>query len=351
MTWHGIEGHDGVVELFRTALARERLASSFLFAGPAGVGKATFARKLAQTLLCSRRPAEAMDPCEACPSCAQVRAGTHPDVIALAKPADRSEIPVELIIGPKEHRLREGLIHDLSLRPFMGGRKVAILDDADLLNEEGANALLKTLEEPPPRSVLILVGTSPARQLPTIRSRCQLVRFAPLPVAAVASILTTQELVSDPDLAARAAAASEGSVQRAVDLADPELWPLRQALFEHLGQLPADSLALAQTMTAGAEAAGSEAPPRRARLRILLGFALDYFRALLLNSSGAAPPADAELAQAVRAVARRPFHPEQIEEAIQRTLDALEHIDRMAHYVALVEAWADALAALFSRKG
>lgn len=346
MSWHGIEGHDGIVEQFRTVLARDRLASSFLFVGPAGVGKATFARKFAQALLCSARPAEAMDPCETCPSCVQVKAGTHPDVISVAKPADKSEIPVDRILGPKEHRLREGLIYDLSLRPFMGGRKVAILDDADVLNEEGANALLKTLEEPPPRSVLILVGTSPARQLPTIRSRCQLVRFAPLPTSTVADILVQQGLVSDPGLAAQAAVASEGSVQRALELADPALWPLRGALFQRLAGLPADTLGLAHALTSGTEAVGTEAAARRARLRILLGFALEFFRALLMEASGAAPPADAELAGAVRsALAGRPMTVESIEASVQRTLDALEQIDRMVHYMAIVEAWADALAA------
>ena len=80
--------------------------------------------------------------------------------------------------------MREGLCHDIALKPFRGGRKIAIIDDADYLNQEGANCLLKTLEEPPEKSVIILIGTSQQRQLPTIRSRCQIVRFAPLSTAA-----------------------------------------------------------------------------------------------------------------------------------------------------------------------
>ena len=162
--------------------ARGRLASSFLFAGPAGIGKRTFALKLAQAMLCQTRPEEALDPCGTCPSCAQVAAGTHPDLDVVAKPDDKSFIPLELLIGEREHRRREGLCHNIGLKPFLGGRKIAVIDDADYLNAEGANALLKTLEEPPPRSVLILIGTTPAKQLPTIRSRCQLIRFRPLPI-------------------------------------------------------------------------------------------------------------------------------------------------------------------------
>ena len=93
--------------------------------------------------------------------------------------------------------MREGLCHDISLKPYMGNRKVAIVDDADYLNAEGANSLLKTLEEPPPRSVLILVGTTPAKQLPTIRSRCRIIRFDPLPTETVAEL-------ADPRRACRA---------------------------------------------------------------------------------------------------------------------------------------------------
>ena len=73
--------------------------------------------------------------------------------------------------------MREGLCHDISLKPYSGRRKVAVIDDADYLNQEGANALLKTLEEPPPKSLLILIGTSEQRQLPTIRSRCRRLRW------------------------------------------------------------------------------------------------------------------------------------------------------------------------------
>ena len=122
----------------------------------------------------------ALDPCETCPSCTMVLAGTHPDLDVVGKPADKAFLPLELFIGDREHRRQEGLCHNISLKPFMGGRKIAVIDDADFLNAEGANCLLKTLEEPPPQSVLILIGTSPAKQLPTIRSRCQLVRFRPL---------------------------------------------------------------------------------------------------------------------------------------------------------------------------
>ncbi len=180
MVWQGIEGHDAIADRFRTALTHGRLASTFLFVGPAGIGKRTFALKLAQSLLCQAVPAEQLAPCGTCDSCIQVLAGTHPDLHLVCKPADKGFIPLAAFIGDDDHRMREGLCHAIALKPFMGGRRIAIIDDADYLNEEGANSLLKTLEEPPPRSVLILIATSLERQLPTIRSRCQTVRFGRL---------------------------------------------------------------------------------------------------------------------------------------------------------------------------
>ena len=103
----------------------------------------------------------------------------------------------DTFIGDEDHRRSEGLCHDINLKPSLGGRKIAVIDDADYLNAAGVGGLLKTLEEPPPRAVLILIGTSPAKQLPTIRSRCQLIWFRPLPLDVVAELLVSRGLVAD----------------------------------------------------------------------------------------------------------------------------------------------------------
>ncbi len=299
MSWHGIEGHDDVVEQFRRAIARGRLASSFLFAGPAGIGKRTFALKLAQAMLCQTQPDAALDPCGSCPSCAQVTAGTHPDLNVVAKPDDKSVIPVELLIGDREHRRREGLCHNIGVKPSMGGRKIAVIDDADYLNAEGANALLKTLEEPPPRSLLILIGTTPAKQLPTIRSRCQLIRFQPLPIETVAALLAVEGLVADPAEARRLARYSEGSLQRALELADPDLWSFRNTLYERLSEANLDSTGLARTVAAFVEEAGKEPSARRARFRQVVAFAAEFYRQLLHAQCGVSVSEDSELRKQV----------------------------------------------------
>ena len=346
MSWHGIEGHDDTVELFRRALARGRLASSFLFTGPAGIGKRTFAVKLAQALLCAAREEAALDPCGQCPACVQVAAGTHPDVDRVEKPADRAFIPLDLLIGDKDHRGREGLCHNIGLKPYMGGRKIAIIDDADHLKVEGANCLLKTLEEPPPRSLLILIGTSPAKQLPTIRSRCQLIRFRPLPPDAVAELLIANDLVADREDAMRLARYSEGSLQRALELADAELWAFRNQLYGQLAKPVVDSVQFSKAVAAFVDEAGKQAAARRERLRQVVGFAAEFYRYLLHAQSGAAPPDDADLRRYIeQAMAGSVYDPETTAARLDRCLEAAGHIDRNANQSTLIEAWLDDLAA------
>lgn len=352
MSWQGIEGHDDVVEQFRRSLARGRLAHTYLFVGPQGVGKHAFARKLAQMLLCQTNAPEEMNPCGQCPSCVQASAGTHPDLIEVCKPAEKSEIPVQLLIGSGERRMHEGLCHDISLKPFMGGRRVAIIDDADHLNEEGANCLLKTLEEPPPRSVMILVGTSADRQLPTIRSRSQIIRFGRLTEGLVASILAKEGVAANFDDARRLASYSEGSIARARELADPELWKFRAELLSRLAEPQWDSVRLAKAVLTFVDEAGKEAPLRRARARQLVAFAADFYRQLMRRLTGAPLTGDAELDAIVgRAVITWPADDETAAACVDRCLDALAHIDRNANQAIWIECWLDDLALLASGRG
>jgi DNA polymerase-3 subunit delta' len=345
MSWLGIFGHDDVVKCFRQATRQGRLASSFLFVGPEGVGKRSFALRLAQSLLCQTRSEELLEACGSCPACTQVAAGTHPDLEVVSRPPDKAFIPLELLIGDKEHRMQEGLCHNLSLRPFMGGRKIAIIDDADYLNPEGANCLLKTLEEPPPRSVLILIGTSPARQLPTIRSRCQLVRFRPLDVATVASLLLTQGVASDAQEAQRLAEISEGSLQRAKEMSDADLWAFRTRLYESLANRLSDFARLCKELSAFVDKAGREAPARRQRLRQVIGLATGFYRAMLLTLSGRPVQGDPELAGWVNRMLRSaPPHADAIDACLEHCLDAAEQVDRNANQATLIECWLDQLA-------
>ncbi|NLF70807.1 MAG: DNA polymerase III subunit [Candidatus Anammoximicrobium sp.] len=347
MTWQEIEGHDLLVDQFRQTLRRGRLASTFLFIGPAGIGKRTFALKLAQSLLCEVARAEDLQPCGHCPACQQVATGTHPDLLLVAKPEDRSFIPVELFIGDREHRMREGLCHDIALKPFRGGRKIAVIDDADFLNQEGANCLLKTLEEPPPKSLIILIGTSEQKQLPTIRSRSQIVRFRPLPQDTIERLLISQGLVPDPQTATRLAALSEGSVQRALDLADPQLDEFREGLLSHLSQPDANAIEFAKGVGPFVDQAGKEAPPRRARMIQLFGLAAEFYRQLMRALAGLPIEGDDVLVRAVRAGhAVWPGDEEAAAACLERCLEAQSQVLANANQATLIDCWVDDLATI-----
>jgi DNA polymerase-3 subunit delta' len=334
-----ILGQDEVVARFVRAAAVGRIGGSYLFIGPPGVGKATTALALAKSLLCER-PRAGLAACGGCASCVQADAGSHPDIDVVARPPDRATIPLEAFIGAPEHRMRDGLCWRLLLRPALGGRKVAIILDADHLSDEAANCLLKTLEEPPDRAVIILVGTALERQLPTIRSRCQIVRFRPLDEETVARIISAEvegaAVQADATAVRACAAAAGGSLVRARQLLDPELAAFRGRLVALLGHRPLHGVELARETIALVEAAGKEAPPRRARLRVVLESAIDFYRAALRRAVSGELPADRGTAAAVEALGA---DAEQAEQAIRTTLDTLAAIDRNANLSILVDAW------------
>jgi DNA polymerase-3 subunit delta' len=173
---------------------------------------------------------------------------------------------------------------------------------------------------------LILIGTSPARQLPTIRSRSQVVRFKPLDQQTVVQILTGSGLVGDEQQAARAAELSGGSVEGAVQLADPELWKFRELLISELRAADPDSVRLGRSVQAFVDGAGKEAAPRRERLRIIIGFALEFHRAELTCLSGTA------LEQSVQ--------------SLDIALAALEYVDRNANLSTVIQNWCEESAAI-----
>ena len=345
MSWCGIEGHDDVVNRFRTSLQRGRLASTFLFVGKSGIGKKKFARRFAQALLCSHAADEELAPCLQCDSCLQIEAGSHPDVEQVNKPVDKSTIPIELFIGDLKNRNKDGLCYRLALRPSIGDRRIAIIDDADFMNQEGANCLLKTLEEPPPRSILILLATSEQRQLPTIRSRCQTVRFQPLSLEFVTQHLREiNPELSEADAAERAWL-GEGSLDQALEFVDPELEGFRCELWESLGSAAqTDYLKITKDISTFVDSAGKEAPKRRQRLRHTIRLFMLFYRQLMLTSFESSTEAKGLLGKQAQA-AQRAGQGEATPVQIDRCLQALREVDANANLATLIECWIDDVAA------
>lgn len=328
--WQTIKGHDAIVEQFRQTLAAGRLATTYLFVGPEGIGKRTFAWQLGKALLCTVHDAAILNPCGCCESCVLADAGTHPDLHLVERHAGTKFLKVEQFIGPQERRNQEGLCHDISLRPMLGRRRMAIIDDADWFTPESANCLLKTLEEPPPGAVIILVGTSRSRQLPTILSRAQVVRFRPLPDDAVRDLILAGGLVQNPAAAEQLASRSQGSLALARQLVDEGLWQMRDRFVAQWQSGELDALRLAREVDEFINAAGKEADARRQRFRQLL-----HLVAARLGESLRQLAAEGRLAGATLA-------------AIDRCLEAEEQLDRNANQSTLLESWIDDLTSYHS---
>jgi DNA polymerase-3 subunit delta' len=334
--WRSILGHDDVLERFRRTLRSGRLASTYLFVGPVGIGKRTFALQLAKTLLCPKADSDAVAPCDQCESCRLFDAGNHPDLELIGLLPGKQELAIGQFLGDETLKIppENSLCHRIALKPFLGGRRVAIVDDADHFNQSSANCLLKTLEEPPPNSVLILIGTSLARQLPTIRSRSQVIAFQPLSADDLRQVLLTTGIASDDRTAARIAEASDGSLTTACVLIDPEMSDFRNLLLERIARPGADLVGFEKAVTDFVQAAGSEAADRRARLRSVIGFAVDYYRSQLKRMAQTRP----HNAAATPPASSSPLP------ALEACLSAGELVDRNVNLALIVAQWLAALA-------
>jgi DNA polymerase III subunit delta' len=181
MSFTGIIGQEKAIGMLAGLLERKRLAGSYIFCGESGIGKRLAALNFAKALNCQSTgtgPEYPANACDQCESCLKIETGSHPDLL-LVSPEDR-QIKID------EIRLID---EALAFRPFEGRKKIVIVDDADTMNIASSNAFLKTLEEPPGDSVIILISSRPDRLPATIRSRCSRVNFVTLSLGACRQVL------------------------------------------------------------------------------------------------------------------------------------------------------------------
>ncbi len=178
MSFSQIQGQEAAVGLLQGVLRTGRIPSAYLFVGPHHVGKRTTALALASALNCREAPVETADGCGACPTCRKIAAGLHPDVETVQP--DGQFIRIDQVRGVAER---------LGLLPFEARKRVVVLAQAERMNPQAANAFLKTLEEPPDDTLIVLCADDPARLPETIVSRCERVRFGPLPPETARALL------------------------------------------------------------------------------------------------------------------------------------------------------------------
>jgi DNA polymerase-3 subunit delta' len=221
MAWDDILGHELAKRMLQGSLDERQAFGAILLAGPDGIGKRRLALEAAKALNCS---GEGDRPCDVCACCGQINRGTHPDLHLLVPKGASAQIPIDDV---------RALIGRIGLRPFNARVQVAIIDGAERLTEEAANSLLKSLEEPPGKMRFFLVSTRPQDCLPTITSRCQLIRCEGLAPTVVEQIVLRVQ-GCDPALAGLVAKRCGGSVSRAIDLA--VRWSDYEAVLSRLAQ-------------------------------------------------------------------------------------------------------------------
>ncbi len=257
MPFSEIIGQERALDPLRAALGRGALHHAYLFAGPEGVGKGTAARLLAQAANCEpaqgqpeeagrQRPPMSVDACGECLSCRKIARGVHPDVVVLAEERTMARAGTWEPKGGRApsrdivvDQIREVVDRRLSLRRLEARRRFVVLDPADAMNPQAQNALLKTLEEPPDDTTLVLVAAAADALLPTVRSRCLRVPFRPLPAALVEERLRAAGHA--PEAARLAASLSGGSLGKALALDDQALAERRQAVEQAAALDPDDA--------------------------------------------------------------------------------------------------------------
>jgi len=268
----GLLGLDWAVDMLRKHIAHRTVRHAYLLTGPSGVGRRTLALRFAQALNCPQPPVPG-EACRACRTCRQIEAMQFPDLAVLQAEKEGGVLKVE--------KVRE-VQHSLSLKPYQGSYRVALFLRFQEANLNAANALLKTLEEAPAYVVLLLTAETPEQLLPTIVSRCEILRLRPLPVEAVEAYL--KQRGADESQARLLAGLSGGRPGYALRLKeDPAALDFRAHRLDDLSKL------LGGTRRARFAYAESLAKDKEVFRSVLLLW-LAFWRDVLLCASGSGTP-------------------------------------------------------------
>jgi len=269
-----IHGQEKAIVFLKRIIASYKIAPAYLFTGIQGIGKTTTAMAFALLINC-------MDPvdgdgCKICTSCKKIIGGNHPDIIIIEPDKDKKGIGINQIREINRH---------LAFSPALERYRIIIIDPAEKMTDEAANAFLKTLEEPPPHNIFILNVRDPGELLLTIVSRCQKVPFKPLPTEDIVNLLINEEDM-DKEKAKIVARLSEGSLGRAIKISKDDLFTDRVSWITMLNSVinkPYDILIdMAHELTGFGKRSATDKELKDDRIALMLGIWKSWYRDILI---------------------------------------------------------------------
>ena len=356
-----IIGQSHAIGALRGAVGSGRLPGTYLFVGPEHIGKTAAALALAQTLNCTAdERSDLLDGCGECYSCRSIASGTHPDVRSAAPSGPSRTLRIPQFWpreGVREHPADRAMLRDLHFAPVRAKRRVFIVEDADALNDDTANSLLKVLEEPPPYALFILTASATNSVLPTILSRSQAIRFRIVPTPDIERALKERHTLDEPH-ARFIAAFCQGRIGEAFRLASqPSLLEARQIVLDtasdlssgtpliHAYKIADDLRKAADKLGAGRkdEAGESQRTALAHAIDIVTLWYGDLLRAVVAPQS--TEPVNSDRSAQIRAHAAH-YDAASLARAIRILADARRYVERNASAQIATEAMALQLLAL-----
>jgi DNA polymerase III subunit delta' len=346
MSFNNILSQDHIVDPFKNAISTNHLSHAYMFTGQKGTGKSLFAKEFTKALFCKINKG---DSCDTCHNCMRIDNNNHPDIHWIALDKKDKFIKIESI---------RDMQYYVNLSPVESRHKVFIIKEADRMNEESSNCLLKTLEEPASNTIIILIASSLASVKETIKSRCQIMRFKPIPTSIIKEQLINEfdTKVKEAEWIARF---SCGSLGNAIELAQDKFYEKNDDIISRISGLKLEhNLGFAEEFAESYLNKGDSLEEKRQILKGILNCILQYFRDLLIikirdihnrSNEGDLPLFNAGNEDTIQAQSRL-FTQEQIRNIIDEILKSIKYIDYNLNIDLLIENIFTRIAVLKSGK-